>query len=233
MKKIKVTAHLATEMIMNSTTLDGILGSILYDQLDNFDLAHASIPIKKTDGLFHASCAMANEVLFGTTHFYGGLRAQHDIELDHIQKNKEGSSHRKIRNGSTEDYGSFSNTYRTIATMSVSWLAECDPEAVEKLLSDIEFIGKRRSSGFGQVKRWDFEETDNDPIIDTQGYPLRPIPTHLWNGKQDAIRTDAAWRPAYWNTEHRSICVVPETLFKEMEATAKAEKKSKARKQNK
>ena len=46
-------------------------------------------------------------------------------------------------------------------------------------------------------------------LVNGQALPLRPVPLEMWHGNPDAIRADAAWRPAYWMPQHRAICAVP------------------------
>lgn len=92
---------------------------------------------------------------------------------------------------------------------SMQWHAEGDADQVLELLQDIEFIGKKRTAGFGQVRGWELMESDLDGITDANRQPLRPVPLTMWHGDQDAIRADAAWRPAYWMPQHRAICAVP------------------------
>jgi hypothetical protein len=47
-------------------------------------------------------------------------------------------------------------------------------------------------------------------VLDREGYPLRPIPAEIYNGKTEGVIADAAWRPAYWKLENRARCYVPE-----------------------
>lgn len=73
----------------------------------------------------------------------------------------------------------------------------------------MQFIGKRRASGFGRVARWEFEQDELDGIEGPFGEPLRPVPRDLFSGDKSLPVVDAAWRPAYWRVEHRTACYVP------------------------
>ena len=99
MDRFRVTAHLRTPIIFGGgyATLDGLLGALLFDSLENVDAAHAAIPLANTEGLFHASAAIYEPVEVGRTTFVASLRAQHDLDPDLIQKNKAGTApHRAI-----------------------------------------------------------------------------------------------------------------------------------------
>ena len=74
----------------------------------------------------------------------------------------------------------------------------------------MEFIGKRRASGFGQVAGLRIEPDELDGVVGPFGEPLRPVPVELFKGDQSSLKADAAWRPAYWNPVNRGICFVPE-----------------------
>ena len=59
MEKLTITAHMKTPFITGGgyMTFDALLAGILFDQLQDVEAAHASVPIKCTEGLFHASAA--------------------------------------------------------------------------------------------------------------------------------------------------------------------------------
>jgi hypothetical protein len=99
-----------------------------------------------------------------------------------------------------------------ISAPDVTWFAEGDGEAIQALLEDVQFIGKRRASGFGEVDEWTVEEGDLDGVVGVMGEPLRPVPLELFNGDKDSLVVDAAWKPAYWHPAHRAICYAPESV---------------------
>lgn len=210
MERFALRAELVTPAIVTTLTLDGLLGAILFDDLQDVDKAHAAIPLRCRDGLYHASIAIpVGAIEFGKHSLIAGLRATHDLDLEFIRQGKNGQPHRHIGLTRRSDFGNVMNGYRTMAAEAVQWHGEGDPEQILELLQEIEFIGKRRTAGFGQVREWQLIESDLDGITDAAGQPLRPVPLSMWQGESDAIRADAAWRPAYWLPEHRAICVVP------------------------
>jgi hypothetical protein len=211
MDKFTIRATLVTPAIINTLTLDGLLGAILFEDLQDVDKAHAAIPIRCQDGLYHASVAQFIEPIESGKHgFIAGLRASHDLDLDLIKQGKDGGPHRYIGLTRRSDFGNVLNGYKTIVAKGIEWHAEGDAERVLELLQEVEFIGKKRTAGFGQVRGWELVASELDGITGNDGQPLRPVPLAMWGGDKNAIRADAAWKPAYWLPQHRAICAVPQ-----------------------
>ncbi len=213
METFTVTADLVTPAIINTLTLDGLLGAILFEELQDVDRAHAAIPLRCRDGLYHASMALpVGEARMGRHGFIAGLRATHDLDLALIKQGAGGQPHRHMGLTRRSDFGNVMNGYKTLSAAAITWHAEGDPDQVLELLQEVEFIGKKRTAGFGQVRGWRLAESVLDGVADANGQPLRPVPLAMWQGDPDAIRADAAWRPAYWLPQHRAICAVPREM---------------------
>lgn len=213
MERFTIKVDMVSPAIISSLTLDGLLGAILFEELQDVDQAHAAIPLRCVDGLYHASVAMpVGTIEVGKHGFIAGLRATHDLDPALIKQGKNGHPHRHLGLTRRSDFGNVMNGYKTLVAESIQWHAEGDAEQVLELLQEVEFIGKKRTAGFGQVQGWHLIESELDGITDATGQPLRPVPLPLWHGDPDALRADAAWRPAYWLPQHRAICVVPKGL---------------------
>ena len=207
MDKVRVTARLNAPIVTGGgyMTLDGLLGALLFDQLQDVDAAHAAIPVRSTDGLFHASAIIMEPIERSRVAFIASLRPNHSIDPDLILKNKRGELHRKFDSSVTN----VMNGYRMLTAPTATWYTEGDADQIRKLLEPVQFIGKRRASGFGRVTQWEFEPDDLDGIEGPFGEPLRPIPQEMFKGDRTLPLVDAAWRPAYWRVEHRAPCYVP------------------------
>lgn len=208
MDKIKVTAHLLAPVVTGGgyMTFDGLLAALLFDRLEDVDAAHAAIPIRRTDGLHHASAAiMELESSRESISFIASLRPGHSINPDLILKNKHGRLHRKFDTSLTNVF----NTYAMLTASTVTWYAEGDADCIERLVAPVQFIGKRRASGFGRVSHWQIETDNLNGIEGPYGEPLRPVPVAMFRGDKSHPVVDAAWRPAYWNPNHRSACYAP------------------------
>lgn len=78
------------------------------------------------------------------------------------------------------------------------------PQEIERLLSFISHIGKRRAAGLGEVRRWRVEETLCDPVevLVRDGRLIRPIPADA-AGVLDVFAPNdppgfCGWTPPYW-----------------------------------
>lgn len=211
MECFQLTAHLQTPIIIGGghLTLDALLGSILFEKVQDVDEAHAQIPLACTDGLFHGSAAILEPISKQAITFVANLRADHALDPNLIQKNKNGKIHRKLGRTRRRDFGAVLNRYTSIEAKMIYWYGEGDPVAVENLVRDIAFIGKRRGSGYGQVNRWSVESADYNGLTGPFGEALRPIPEDIFTGDKKQIRLDASWRPPYWHPENRAICYAP------------------------
>lgn len=210
-ERFRISAVMVTPVIFTShATLDGLLGALLFDELQDVDAAHAVIPLRSTDGLFHASAAR----LLGVTAahkigFVAGLRASHDIAADQIERNKHGEPHKVLGLARRSDFGNVANAYTAHAAAVIEWTAEGDGDRVIELLQGVHAIGKRRNAGFGEVLNWHIEQADDDGVVGVDSRVLRPIPVETLGPGHSDVVADAAWRPAYWNPRHRAACYVP------------------------
>lgn len=208
-----ISVDLQSEIIMDGTTLDGLIAGVLVENGMDIEEAHKSIPIKCIDGLFHASCVRFDgEVAKRRQTFIASLRATHNIPLELVRQKKNGGPHRQINVQRRSDFGNIMNIYEAKFCKTISWVAQGDPEHVLSILEGVILIGKRRGSGYGQVQNWRLSECNEDGLVGPDGFPLRPIPLEMWGGDSSAVRADVAWRPAYWREENRAICVVPNSM---------------------
>lgn len=153
-EKFRISAVMVTPVIFTAhATLDGLLGALLFDQLQEVEAAHAAIPIRSTDGLFHASSArllgVASAQKLG---FVAGLRASHDLDLALIQRNAAGGVHKALGLARRSDFGNVANAYTAHAAEVIEWTAEGDGDRVIELLQGVHAIGKRRNAGFGKSR---------------------------------------------------------------------------------
>ena len=208
-----VTARLAAPIVFAGgyLTLDALLAAVLFERSGDVDAAHEAVPLARSGGLFHASAAILEPWDSRPVSFVANLRADHSLDPD-LLKRERGKVHRKIGRSRRQDFGAVMNRYAAVAAPEAVWYAEGDAEAAKRLLEGVGFIGKRRASGFGEVSRWLFEESDSDGIAGPFGEPLRPVPEEMFSGDTSALKVEAAWRPAYWSPENRAICYAPEPV---------------------
>jgi hypothetical protein len=212
MEKLTITAHMKTPFITGGgyMTFDALLAGILFDQLQDVEAAHASVPIKCTEGLFHASAAFYEPLDQSRVAFVANLRADHSLDADLFPRKKDGSSYRRIGRLRRQDFGAVMNSYDCKFSETIEWHLEGDPDTIRKLIEPISFIGKRRASGFGEIRQWTIESSELDGLKGLLNEPLRPIPIEKFTGDTNSLQIDTAWRPAYWHPTNRAICYAPE-----------------------
>lgn len=214
MERFKITAALRTPIIVGGgyLTLDAFLAALIFEECGDVDQAHSTVPLACSDGLFHASAVLIEPYSSDPISFVANLRATHSIDPDLLKKNKYGKVHNKISLTRRREYGAVLNSYKSFAAPEITWYAEGDGEAVEQLVSRVKFIGKRRASGFGEVSDWKVEPDELDGIVGPFGEPLRPVPVEMFKGEENALKVDAAWRPAYWHPQNRAMCFAPDLI---------------------
>ncbi len=85
-----------------------------------------------------------------------------------------------------------------------TWQADAigDPAEVLRLLSRISFVGKRRSSGFGEVERWEVAPLSEFRLIDGDGRLTRPLPAGAVGLLEGLVPEGEAapvgWTPPQW-----------------------------------
>lgn len=206
MEKLKIVARMKSPFVkVGYMTLDGLLGALKFDELHDIELAHQSIPVQQTNGLFHASAAIFESIDRQKQTFIAAIRPEHSLDSNLILKNKKGQLHRKFDSSFTNVL----NTYSVITAPTISWFVQGDADQIQRLLKPVQFIGKRRASGFGEVSSWDIEADELDGIVGMVGEPLRPIPVDMFRGDKTFPVIDAAWKPAYWNILNRTACYAP------------------------
>jgi hypothetical protein len=215
MDKLTITATLKTPVVSGGGywTLDAILAAVIFDQCNDVEQAHSTLPLRDTHGLFHASAAILEPIDSGRISFVANMRADHALDPDLITRSKDGKRlHTKLGRTRRRDFGAVMNHYSIVTTPEVTWFAEGDGEAIQRLLEEVHFIGKRRASGFGEVTAWAVDQGELDGVVGVVGEPLRPVPLELFDGDPDSLKVDAAWKPAYWHPAHRAICYAPEAV---------------------
>lgn len=211
MDRFAVTLRLGSPLVTGGgyMTLDALLAAIRFDAGESVESAHATIPLKNTQGLWHGSAAIYETLEIGRQAFIANLRATHDLSPELIAKNTQGRIHSKMSLLRRQQFGAVMNSYPYLVTPSLTWYGEGDAEQVETLLRTVRFIGKRRASGCGEVTSVEIASSDSDGVVGLSGAPLRPVPLELFTGDKSSIRGDAAWKPAYWRPENRAICYLP------------------------
>lgn len=87
--------------------------------------------------------------------------------------------------------------------LSVSWYVVGEPVALERLLSLVTHIGKKREMGWGAVIDWRIEAQQEDwSVTGPRGELMRPVP--------DPAGTPYGLRPPYWLPRNIIPCRLPD-----------------------
>lgn len=220
---LKVTAVLSTPIILSPDahlTLDSVLHHILMERNgQNEDMAIKDMPLEKCGSVFAASAAFFPcEAYYSQKIRVAALRGDNDAGSDRFKpnagrgKDKSYGPFQVVRN--THEVGNCMDKYQSIVTPRVFWYANGDADHIKELLSGIVGLGRRCTSGHGQIDRILIEMTDNDySLVLPDGRPARPIPIDEWTGIKDDLRIETvSCIPPYYATEPR-LCVMQDTRF--------------------
>lgn len=216
MERFTLRARLRSPIIRRGfVTLDALLMSQL-ERGDVSDLLHCE------DDLYFASAGFASSVgLKQRASFVASLRPEHTTEwLDVIRPNTTTTGLPSVAGSKLNDVkvglarqregGNILNGYEATVAPLIEWYGIGDPQAILDVVANIPFIGKKRTSGYGEVIEWSVEQGELDGIYGHFGEPLRPIPTERWVHGGDWIPVEAAWKAPYWDVRNRTKCYVPE-----------------------
>jgi CRISPR type IV-associated protein Csf3 len=100
-------------------------------------------------------------------------------------------------------YKKYHNSIYIRHAQSVKWYCVGEKDEIESLLSDCTNIGKKASQGYGLVKRFIIEETEQDySLYDAEGNLIRTLP-------DPNARSVYGIRPPYWLPENQALCHLP------------------------
>lgn len=212
MENLLVVANLSSPIIRASgyMTLDAILAAAIAPEYQPDTSVIPLIPITSSGGLFHASAAILEPIHAAHYAITGSMRAEDQITLSNIKLNRDGNIH---ADPFVPAYKPVMNSYIAITSLTAKWIVSGDRSSIERLLDSVEFIGKRRNSGYGQVSNWTVTPTDLSPLMDDGGNPLRPIPVSMFKGNRSNPIQDVAWCPPYWNPMNRAPCFAPSLVI--------------------
>jgi CRISPR type IV-associated protein Csf3 len=85
-----------------------------------------------------------------------------------------------------------------------------DIDETARLMGFLTNLGARRAAGGGEIHSFRIVPVERDySVIGHDGYPARPIPVSEIDGRDDWFRTDATYRPPYWDVSRADICYMP------------------------
>lgn len=202
MDRLIVTAEVRGPLVTGGgfMTFDALLAAAVFTLTSDVSAAHDSLPLARSDGMYHASAAVFEPRDTNKRAIVQGMRPDLGL-LPWLKKNASGQVHTRFSNMPDN----ILNTYRSMDIDRVTWYCEGDAERIDDLLKVLPMIGKKRST---EVVRWQIDDGELDGISGYAGEPLRPVPVWLWSGARHHVMADVCWRPAYWDPRGKAACYV-------------------------
>lgn len=211
MNKYALIAEIKTPILGKITSLDALLTYALAQRLEgDFEKASQELPLIKTEGLYHASTGIVENAEPFRTTYIASLHANHWLDIDQIKKNARTGKHPRLSDKRKREFGNVMHEHTGTFGNNIWFFFEGDGEAVLKLMQDLPFIGKKNTTGWGELGHLELEEASVNGVLDRNNYPLRAIPEHLYQGviNDEVIIADTTWKPPYWAFENRDKCYI-------------------------
>jgi hypothetical protein len=206
---LKITAALTSPYISTDFIFfDALISSAVWQNCmqsqavdipeNKTDVFYIPLPIKqigKTEPFYCASIGFPDKAVGGT------VRWRKHIEIE---------SKKKIRIGSGE-FKRYNMPMPYTSTEHLLFYANANKKEIERLLTYIPSIGKKRTQGYGNVRSWKVESIEQDWSVVKDGVPMRPIPlseSAPFN-LNNVIEMLFAVRPPYWHRSNLTKAYVP------------------------
>lgn len=226
MNKVLITCHMSTAFCGEPPMLDalveyqqaaeeGTLNNGLISKkmkLSEIERPESLFAVSDISGfkLAHVSSPILSDVLFSDYVTHAGQVVSAEL-LSAINKKAE----KKIPTTKGK-YKSYYQKYNIRYVDSISWFALCDTDRVMALLKKVQGLGKKRSCGYGQVKRWSYQENENDFSFFADGENgkilMRQVPIGFVDGTVDResyYKGVVSVHPPYWHPETTTLCAIP------------------------
>lgn len=118
--------------------------------------------------------------------------------------------------------GKYKNYHMPLVIKSyktITFYVRGDMKEIKRLLKNyISYLGKKGSQGYGQIREWEFKETEENYSLWKGNRPMRPIPSkkckEYIESQMKAEKTINARQhaviPPYWRKDHKKLCIMPE-----------------------
>jgi hypothetical protein len=157
-----------------------------------------SMPLKKTGEIYHASAAIFTP--------NNGLRVEQMYKrFETVFSDKLNLKKVRIGSGYYRSYA-LKEPYipAKTATFFVNGRKNVILELIDKYLVA---LGNDIRVGWGTIRKFDVEDTDQDYSLVADGIAMRPIPVSLCKWYEDAAVL--AYKSPYWDPRNTALCVIP------------------------
>ena len=102
--------------------------------------------------------------------------------------------------------------FQTMVTEYLTWYVRGLRDEIESVLVNVHSIAKKRRRGYGVVRQWTVEESENDySVFGPGGKLMRPVPARLLEtlGVQGEFEYAlTTYRPPYWDARYVARCAI-------------------------
>lgn len=197
---LKITAEMISPIVdYGPVYLDSLLGRVVVDEAthgngvqDNPDAYWIPVPVK-------LACMSPYPLWFSSALYAAGESVRDTVFLQKTVQSGEWTSAKNIQ---TKTGRWMERRIPTPLKTTAELEARCigNKAEVERLLDKIQFIGKRRSIGYGEVKTWRVEPADysEKDIFVSGSLLIRALPVENIGIECDETPAYVGWTPPQW-----------------------------------
>ncbi len=211
MKNLRIEAVLQSPIVLyDPLFLDSILTLAVHIREGRFespmnyeDIVYVDIPLAKERDVWCASAGMF--VSRESKDVWHKKFASEYEEMIDFGGNKEAIV---TSNG---PYRAYAMPLMVSSAPKVVWFARGKKEEIEKLLSNIPALGKKRAIGYGNISKWEVAEIENERSITMPGGVARHLPVEY--GVYPNNKRNVSYKPPYWDRRYFAECYLPKWRF--------------------
>lgn len=198
---IKITIHLENSHCkLSNMPFDSILAKLHFQQEMNdgtFDGDYyKQLPfLKMSDGIYHTSKPFYEISHISNETIIKSFNLDLYLELKGDMKNAP-----TITNNRSGKYKQHKVEFELIYTDKITYYVNGHFEYIEKLLQNLNFIGKKTSIGWGKVFSIEMEELKEDVSLFRDNKPSRHLPDIPKYRSKDVYKVNIPLTPPYWRT---------------------------------
>lgn len=166
------------------------------------------LPVKRTGDIYHASCSMFDTDERHTVTLYKRFHEAADLKT---------KSRIRMNSGTFRNF-MLKFPYKPVVVpdekgdipaYGVRFFFNGDLKEIERLMSTVGHIGKKRAQGGGEVSHFFIRPMEHDWSIVKDGISMRSIPTKMLKSFGDMRCMLMAYRFPSWANENICMCVAP------------------------
>lgn len=212
---LKITIELANKnVILSNNPVDGIIARLYFDMQKeegkfNGDYNQKLDFITMSDGIYHCSNPIY-KINFIDNDF---LTKSFDNSMFNEVGDKPNLS--AVHNKLSGRYKSWLESYEITNVDKVFFYIHADYETIIKLFSNLRYIGKKASLGYGKINKIIIEEIEEDYSLIKDNQAMRHLPAiKKYKSLENKSKALMFLTHPYWRkTEKQEVCILPERRY--------------------